>query len=42
MKLGITALVLIVLWLVWVIVHMQRKENRREQQMSENKNASQN
>ena len=42
METGIISLVAIILWLVWVVVHMQRKESRREEKMSENKNALQN
>ena len=38
---GIISLVAIILWLVWVVVAMQRK-SRREEKMSENKNALQN
>jgi preprotein translocase subunit YajC len=42
LKFGILSLAAIVLWLIWVVVHMQRKESQREQKMSENKNALQN
>ena len=42
LKAGIISLSAIVLWLVWVVVHMQRRENKKDQQMSENKNALQN
>jgi preprotein translocase subunit YajC len=39
LKAGIISLSAIVLWLVWVVVYMQRRENKKERQMSENKNA---